>query len=157
MTARSADIPAWLDTAITIRTNAARLAAEGGSGRWYSGGRTDDPYVEDWQLESDLVYDSERDQVVVYNEVHPSKNRSVHIALNDPEAVLRRCAADRKLLASHQPAEGVGYGPDDDDTPGAYGEIASACSSCGTLDEYAVRFPCHVVRTLAEGYGWQST
>ncbi|MFE1767231.1 DUF6221 family protein [Streptomyces angustmyceticus] len=157
MTARGEGILAWLDTAITLRATAARFAAEGGPGRWYSGGRTDDPYVEDWQLESDVVYDSDQDKALVYNEVHPSKNRSVHIALNDPESVLQRCAADRKLLASHQPAEGVGYDPDNDDTPGAYGEIASACSSCGTLGEYAVRFPCHVVRTLAEGYGWQPT
>lgn len=57
-------------------------------------------------------------------------------------------AAVREVRALHRPVEGVGWGPDDDDTPGAYGDIAQACSACGTHDEYAVRWPCPTTRAL---------
>lgn len=75
-----------------------------------------------------------------------------HVALHDPAATLRRIAAERRLLEAHQQVEGNGYEPDD---PGErYGPIASACSSCGTSDEYAVPWPCPTVRALAEAWGW---
>ena len=142
MNGHGEDILVFLDAAITARETTARSACHESSGQW-----TANDYGHSYSVKDD------NDDVVVYNEGAPSMPQADHIALNDPASVLRRCAADRKLLASHQPTEGIGFDPDDD-TPGTYGEIASACSSCGTVDEYAVRFPCHVVRLLAEGYGW---
>ncbi|MGA4941751.1 hypothetical protein [Streptomyces cinereoruber] len=51
--------------------------------------------------------------------------------------------AVRKL---HRPVEGQGW---DSDEPGErYGHVAQACISCGTSDEYAVRWPCATVRAL---------
>ncbi|MET8571820.1 DUF6221 family protein [Streptomyces sp. NPDC004783] len=64
-----------------------------------------------------------------------------HIALNDPESILRRCAADRKLLELH----------------GVRGHGCPAYDYDGDLNEFA-RFynheACPVVQHLAEGYGW---
>ncbi|MEU4256297.1 hypothetical protein AB0B42_00545 [Streptomyces fradiae] len=57
-------------------------------------------------------------------------------------------AARDRVRALHQPTPGVGFGPDDDPTPGAYGDIAQACTSCGTADEFAVRWPCPTIRAL---------
>jgi hypothetical protein len=138
MTGQGGDVLAWLDAALTRREEAARGAGRSYGPKWVRPIDTDKVRVSD----DDIWFQALSDEI------------AEHVVYNDPESVLRRCAADRKLLASHQPAAGVGYGPDDDDTPGAYGEIASACTSCGTLNEWAVHFPCHVVRTLAEGYGW---
>ncbi|MFJ9799875.1 hypothetical protein [Streptomyces sp. NPDC101145] len=57
-------------------------------------------------------------------------------------------AALDRVRALHQPTPGAGFGPDDDPTPGAYGHIAQACTSCGTADEFAVRWPCPTIRAL---------
>ncbi|MFG3244171.1 DUF6221 family protein [Streptomyces sp. NPDC048157] len=144
MTAQGGDILAWLDTVISIHANAAQRACEGGAGRWYSGGSPDDRHVEDWELESDVIYsddDVTQAKALVYNEVHPSKDRSVHIVLHDPASVLRRCAADRKLIELH--GHRMHSCPAEDET--------------GYLDEWT-QFghgdTCPVVRLLAEGYGW---
>ncbi|WP_331746681.1 DUF6221 family protein [Streptomyces sp. NBC_00842] len=142
MIAQGGDILAWLDTAITIRANAAQRACEGGSGRWFSGGSSDDRHVDEWELESDVIYSADDPyKALVYNEVHPSKDRSVHIALNDPESVLRRCAAERKLIELH--GRQMHSCPAEDET--------------GYLDEWT-QFDhgdtCPVVLLLAEGYGW---
>lgn len=139
MIGQGEDLLAWLDRAITAREQAAQEAARSYGPHWVR------------PVDTDVVRVSE-DGVVWFQAL--SDEIAEHIIHNSPETVLCRCAADRKLLESHHPMSGVGWGPDDDDIPGAYGEIASACSSCGTVTEYAVRFPCHVVRMLAEGYGW---
>lgn len=59
-----------------------------------------------------------------------------------------RAQALNRVRKLHRPVEGVGWGPDDDDTPGAYGAISRACSSCGHEDEYAIRWPCPTIRAL---------
>lgn len=56
------------------------------------------------------------------------------------------------LHACH-PDSGQGYGPDDDDTEGAYGYMSSVCTTCGTPGEYAIRWPCPTVRAIATGLG----
>jgi hypothetical protein len=59
-----------------------------------------------------------------------------------------------KALALHQREdEGMGYGSDDDDTPGSYGTIHNVCTTCGTADEYAVRWPCPTVAALTDTEG----
>ncbi|WP_331760701.1 hypothetical protein OH810_31675 (plasmid) [Streptomyces albidoflavus] len=59
-----------------------------------------------------------------------------------PESVLRRCAADRKLLAEHGPRSATDL----------------SCKGCGfnnqgesMVDHYG---DCPVLHNLAEGYGW---
>lgn len=56
--------------------------------------------------------------------------------------------AIERVLALHQPTSGLGYDCDEDDTPGSYGEIAQVCTSCGTADEYGVRWPCSTLAAL---------
>ncbi len=61
-----------------------------------------------------------------------------HAALNDPRAVLRRCAVDRKLLALHAPCD-----------------YNMGCAVCDGEDYVSGRatYPCETVKLLAEGYG----
>lgn len=49
---------------------------------------------------------------------------AAHIALNDPAAVLRRCEADRRILARHRL------------NPDAWWAEAAMCDGCGTETEY---------------------
>ncbi|WP_027930682.1 DUF6221 family protein [Amycolatopsis thermoflava] len=58
-----------------------------------------------------------------------------HVAHHDPASVLRRCAADRKLLELHEPQGSRKY-----------------CGECGGTD-YPVSWPCPTLQYLAEGYG----
>jgi hypothetical protein len=74
------------------------------------------------------------------------KNSLWELALGDDSvaaAVLRRCAADRKILTIHAPAGG-------DWEP-------YACQGCGTDSEYGVLVDhtndCETLLALAEGYG----
>ncbi len=60
-----------------------------------------------------------------------------HVACNDPAAVLRRCAADRRLLARHKPLEL------------SRETICEECSPGGFL----VGWPCPTVQIFAEGLG----
>lgn len=71
------------------------------------------------------------------------------IAVNDPAATLRRCAADRKIVELHC------YGDDPDITYEPY-----ACRGCGYSDMgYLVDHcnDCETLLALAEGYGITDT
>jgi hypothetical protein len=69
-----------------------------------------------------------------------------------PESVLRRCAADRRLLVAH--------GPWTDEERVLIGEPASdrSCKGCGFNNQeepmVADYRDCPVLLALAEGYGW---
>ncbi|MFF7130362.1 DUF6221 family protein [Streptomyces sp. NPDC008240] len=68
---------------------------------------------------------------------------AAHIARHDPATVLRRCAADRKILDIHKPYGGRGYG-------------GHACTGCGEhREDWAVEHAndCPTLQALAEGYG----
>ncbi|MFJ9988598.1 DUF6221 family protein [Streptomyces globisporus] len=69
-----------------------------------------------------------------------ARDLAQHIALHDPESVLRRCAADRKLIALHRPVEMVE-------------EMADVCTACEVTGNYPY-YPCATLRVIAEGYGW---
>jgi hypothetical protein len=70
------------------------------------------------------------------------------IMLNDPDAVLRRCAADRKILAAHPYTTRVvnpGYGPH---------TAGFGCETCHDWDGVPEgRGNCATILALAEGYG----
>lgn len=126
MSARGEDILAWLDRAITTREQAAQDAARAYGSRWVR------------PVDTDMVRVSE-DGAVWFQAL--SDEIAEHVVYNSPESVLRRCAADRKLLELH----------------GGRGHGCPAYDYDGDLDEFA-RFynheACPVVQHLAEGYGW---
>lgn len=63
--------------------------------------------------------------------VFDSTEDALHIAHNDPAAVLRRCKADREIVDLHGPTRRTGV-----------------CQCCDW-----VSYPCHTLRALALGYG----
>lgn len=63
-----------------------------------------------------------------------------HIALHDPAAVLRRCAADRRVLERHAPHY-------------RYNGANPECSWCWTPREEPADWPCEDYRDLADRYG----
>ncbi|GHB55586.1 hypothetical protein GCM10010331_49270 [Streptomyces xanthochromogenes] len=89
------------------------------------------------------IYDSE-DEPVVYDEGSPSEEQQAHIICNSPAAVLRRIAADRKLLELHQPV------------PGWPDECTTCLSDRGSWPETwsGDTCPCRTIRLLAESWGW---
>lgn len=71
---------------------------------------------------------------------HTWANESNHIVRHDPATVLRRCQADRQILALHAP-----YTHDDD-------VICQTCIEGSHLyAEHA--YPCPTLVLLAQGYG----
>ena len=67
-----------------------------------------------------------------------------HITLHDPDAVLRRCAADRKILARHALDPDVHYEP--------------ACKGCRTYGDQEMAYTdnlidCPELLDLADAYG----
>jgi len=68
----------------------------------------------------------------------PSVNEEVgpHIARHDPARVLAECAARRAIVALHA----------------RYSERYEGCSSCGSVAEYGVDYPCDTLRALALPY-----
>jgi hypothetical protein len=79
------------------------------------------------------------------------------------QAVLRGCAADRKILAIHKPLEVWNGGAEPKYWPKhAAGQTVWICERCDTHDsEYGWRedepFPCGTVRAVAERYGLEDT
>jgi hypothetical protein len=69
-----------------------------------------------------------------------------HIAAHDPAAVLRRCEADRRILARHEPQPN-GTGFDD-------GWQCQTCSADGGDGyQYLVPYPCPTIEDLAHAHG----
>jgi hypothetical protein len=125
------DLVEWLETAIGEREAAAQAATPG-------------PWVTDRLCFVESTGASEARFVASAAYAYPDGSSdsilqadAEHIALNDPKAVLRRCAADRKLLHLH------------DDEPSTPSVLDGYCANCGWLR------PCPTVRLLAEGYGYQ--
>jgi hypothetical protein len=123
------DLHGWLSQQIDAVEAVARAAASDGTPDWYTKNHF-------------AVADGDGD-AVAYNEGNPTPDQARHIALHDPAGVLRRCAADRKILNLHAPAGG-NWEP-------------YACLGCGSDSEYGVLVDhvndCETLRALAEGYG----
>lgn len=145
MTAQGEDILAWLDSAIREREEVARAAHATDPSPWTA------------EVDSKATFDHARDAgsgLVVAANGNPlwdcegasslcmTAAASRHAALNDPESVLRRCAADRRLIAEHGP----------------FSATDSSCKGCG-LDNHEELLTghygdCPVLLAIAEGYGW---
>ncbi|MFF6866675.1 DUF6221 family protein [Streptomyces ardesiacus] len=141
----TADLLAWLDTAITAREEAARKAAA------LCGCH---PPAPAWSFrDGDGPTDG---RILVVDDPHPGVKRKIsrrwngsyeglfmaqHVVLHDPESVLRRCAADRKLLDLH----------------GARHHDCPVYDDDGDLDQehFYDHEACPVVVLLAESYGWK--
>ncbi|WP_448333522.1 DUF6221 family protein [Streptomyces sp. DSM 41534] len=134
MTAQGEDILAWTNAAISRREDAARHAARVYGPKWVR------------PVDTDVVRVSTDSNGIWFQCL--SEEIAEHVIYNSPEVVLRRCAADRKILELHSPDNGD-------------------CSACAEPEQYsedsegagewtrsAVPFPCDTVRALAEGYGW---
>jgi len=142
MTAQGGDLLAWLETAITEREDAARLATQG---VW----RTHDTHLDLGGHTATVLVGERNDTELLawlptmshapWDEARNAWNNAEHIAANDPASVLRRCAADRKLLELHA-QDSLPNGIDLDE-----------CRTCGGANE---PWPCPTLLTLAEGYGW---
>lgn len=142
MTGQGGGIRAWLDTAIALREQTARQARPG---PWRPGGIGEFGWTVHTGAGTVEADDSDQGMADCR-----------HIALHDPESVLRRCAADRKLLELHRPVPCGQFGCDCD----------QKCATCdwtqsqetgrrpvwGECDQHA--YPCPTVRAIAEGYGW---
>lgn len=75
-----------------------------------------------------------------------------HIALNGPDVVLRRCAADRKLLEVHRPRH-VDWPLSHRGGPGAY--VCEGCGQAGYMQDWVTEHAndCPVLLAVAEGHG----
>lgn len=111
---------AWLREAMDAAQRSAEAACEGGQGRW----RQEDA----GRMPGFIVGDHEGYHVA-YDEGYPTLEQATHIVLNDPAAVLRRIAADRKML--------------------------DECMAAFDWDNWgAASLARTVIRNLAEGWGW---
>lgn len=126
------DLHGWITQQIDEAQRIAEAARGQGEGRWRHDASHPNGYVYD-----------ELDQPVVYDESAPFPEEAAHIAFHDPATVLRRCAADRKILAVHAP-QGGDWEP-------------HACLGCGSDSEFGVLVDhtndCETLQALAEGYG----
>lgn len=85
----------------------------------------------------DVLIDDPKHRYIIA--IGASEEEALHIVLNDPAAVLRRCAADRRVLERHRTPAAV---PIED--PGPY-----TCVACAGLAVW----PCDDIRDLADRYG----
>ncbi|MFE6474648.1 DUF6221 family protein [Streptomyces rochei] len=130
MTADSGDLLAWLETAISEREEVAEAAAA----------LQDDP-ENGWAIVDDSSYAQPSNQrhIAPHIGLTHEPQSAQHIVLNDPVSVLRRCAADRKLIYEvRRTAENAENNPWD--RLNGYGPYADAMLAA--------------LKVVAEGYGW---
>lgn len=145
MTAQGEDILAWLDNAISVREAAAKEAGTPYGGRWVQGfpEQHKDPDMH-YGWDADMVHLSQNDPHIAYQCL--SDEIAALTVLHDPESVLRRCAADRKVLARH-----ASHRSGSSDCA-----MRCECPHPGVLacNHDGHSWPCADVSDLAEGYGW---
>ena len=94
-----------------------------------------------WEASGDYFEITDDSGLLVADQVQPGA--AGLIVRHDPAAVLRRCAADRKILGIHKPAGGDWN--------------SYACDGCGIDSEYGHDVDhtndCETLLALAEGYG----
>lgn len=107
------DLHGWISQQID-RVEATAHAAEKDHGR---------DWTTRWEHSGDHFEITDDSGLLVADQVQAGS--AGHIALHDPAAVLRRCAADRRILARHRL------------NPDAYWAEAAMCDGCGTEGEMA--------------------
>lgn len=137
-----------------LSSNAEEADADGNMpcrcGDWREGGDADEYDWDHHLTEAVLaVRDHRMERLVAERDMlgrDADRLRRDWVAMRErAETAEAKLAAVRAL---HQVAAGVGWNPDDDLTPGAYGDIKQACTTCGTVGEYAVRWPCPTIAAL---------
>lgn len=85
-----------------------------------------------------------------------SEAAAAHYQRQTPESVLRRCAADRKLLDLHQGVPDHGRYSEPECPADCDGQHDSppVCMSCRDYVGDPLEAPCVTVLAIAEGYGW---
>ena len=138
------DLHAWTEQAITAVENAAKAATPGPWDTYPERSGCEDDVLEVRQVSEPII------ALATVTDAHTAD--AIHIALHDPAAVLRRCAADRKILTRHNSwAATFPAAPPDR-------LFDLACHGCGTegICDDAVTDnlnDCPELLDLAEGYG----
>lgn len=142
MTGQGGDILAWLEAAVAERENAARAAKSFGDA-FAAGPEAPDclygtgdggPYL----------------RISVPGFEGQTEAAVAHFALYGAASVLRRCAADRKLIELHRPVI-LHAGS----TGAAYFDTTRVCRSCEPPRQFPeTAYPCPTIVAVAEGYGW---
>jgi hypothetical protein len=146
--ATGGDVLGWLDAAITAATGKAEAAIAFGDG--FHPGPDAATHVYGTGFGGPYL------QVVVPGFDGQAEAAAEHFALYGPESVLRRCAADRKLLELHEPVPNHGRFSEPecpDDCDGQHNG-PPVCMACRDYAGDPLNAPCLTVRLLAEGYGW---
>ncbi|MGV2914770.1 DUF6221 family protein [Streptomyces alfalfae] len=130
MTAQGEGILAWLDNAISVHESAATAAAVPYGRHWVQG------FPEQHKVpglhyawDADMVHLSQTDPHMAYQCL--TDEIAALTVMHDPASVLRRCAADRKLV-----------------------ESLKAVIEGDYIDDGEPVLAEHVLEILAEGYGW---
>lgn len=87
-----------------------------------------------------------RDYTRVMTNAQVEADMALIVTRADPAAVLRRIAADRKILDLHKPTRGD-----------AWDGSKTVCDTCANASREEIEgepYPCATLRLLAEGYGW---
>ncbi|MFE7072684.1 DUF6221 family protein [Streptomyces sp. NPDC057620] len=137
------DLHGWITQQID---HAAAIATEATPGPWHVTEYT-------WQTDFDAGIGSTPGSVDIVGHGYEGggaerREDARHIALHDPAAVLRRCEADRKILAAHPYTERV-ISPSDGSPTAGFG--CETCHGWGGVPEG--RGACPTILALAEGYG----
>lgn len=128
------NVLSWLDDAIRSREQTAFDALNRERGA-------------DWQANGESVqvaggFDPDSDvfkETVVFGQGSPTAEQAHHIAANDPAAVLRRCAADRKILDGLWDLSQLSAAPG---------------QPIGIVEQMALDAIRSTLQLLASGYGW---
>ncbi|MFD8469021.1 DUF6221 family protein [Streptomyces cyaneofuscatus] len=144
-------ILAWLNRAITATEEAARAAAATDPAPWTAATGTEPTNDHDHAAGSGLLLNAADEPLwdcEGSGHLCMTAAASVHAALHDPKAVLRRCTADRKLIALHH--------NDGFECPVCAGEpwVDEDSEGNGEWIRSSVNAPCPTLVALAEGYGW---
>ena len=149
------DLAEWLETAIGELEQAAELAT---TGPWVA---TSHGFVDVVPSSSSGAFVASAAYAYPDGSSDPILQADAeHIALNDPAAVLRRCAADRKILDLVRRGIAGHPGPcvnDDDQDPADY-TPRDSCERHIEWSKTAIMDPAVqqlVLDALAEGYGYQ--
>ncbi|MER6492707.1 DUF6221 family protein [Streptomyces griseorubiginosus] len=140
------DLHAWITQQVDRVEKLAR-ACDATDWRHVFDGVIVDRDTDGWQS----APDSARIASIAYERIYWSTNpphspEADHIVTHDPDTILRRCEADRRILARHAPQPN-GTGFDD-------GWQCQTCSQDGGDGyQYLVPYPCPTVEDLAHAHG----